>query len=87
MGSMKKEIVLYYDDFVVIKWNGKYYVRDAKIDSEWHEVKLVARLTEQSIKNLKLTDNDLYTFVEDADYTGEEFYGTDYLYFKRVKGE
>ena len=87
MEEIKDNIILYYDDFVIVGKENKYYVRDAKIDSEWHEVKLVARLTEQSIKNLKLTDNDLYTFVEDADYTGEELYGTDYLYFKKVKGE
>ena len=86
MEEIKDNIILYYDDFIVAGKDNKYYVRDAKVDSEWHEVRLVARLTEKEIEEAKLTDNDLYTYF-DADYTGEELYGTDYLYFKRIKGE
>lgn len=85
----KAELIICYDDlYKIIKYNGKYYAFDfdGDYEDEWFEVELVGRLTDEEITKRNMTQDDLFDYIK-ANYIGEEFYGTDYLYFNLVKGE
>ena len=80
--QVKEEIILDYEDFIIVKRDDKYYVRDSNKSSEYFEVELLETLTDERIQEESMCEADLIAWRTDYDYAGEYLYGTDYMYFK-----
>lgn len=74
---MDKDPIMIYDDFCIVRENGKYYYES---DDDEFEVVLLAR----EPYDREAEDEDLI-LLYDADVTGEEDSSGDYLYFVEAR--
>ena len=74
---MEKDPIMIYDDFCVVRENGKYYYES---DDDEFEVALLDR----EPYDPEADDEDLI-LLHDADVTGEEDLSGDYLYFVEAR--